>query len=231
MSRTLMPFVLGACAVGASVVVSNAVLSTPATAQARAGESIAVVNAQLILRDMRDQQGHNDALGAREVQMRADLVTPYEQQMMEIQEQYAARQQAGEDVQLLVLQYQQIQQVLNANMQEIQSTLIEQNDNATLSVFNHFRSVVADVADDLGYTYVIASDDPTADFIDAPGTYPGQVQSRIVLVSPDRVDITAEVRDRLGLIDADVYQAQREAERQAETEAQSNEEAATPEDG
>ena len=200
MARPLITVVAGAFTFAATLSFSHALLQPSATAQAApASQPIAVVHSIGILRDLLIAEGHNEALQAEEQQFRTDRVIPLQNQMSQLEQQFAQAQAAGQDTQVIAMQYQQMQQALQGALQQLQEQLIRKNDDAMMLVYRNMRDAAREVCEEMGYAYSIACEDPAADFADTPGSVANQNTSRILVASPDMADITDAVRERLGI--------------------------------
>lgn len=201
MPRPLIAVVVGAATFAATLSVSHAMLQGSAAAQSSSSsaEPIAVVHSIGVLQDLLIVRGHNAALQAAEQSFRADRIQPLQAQMTSLEQEFVQAQSTGQDPTMIAQQYQQVQQAMNAALQQLQSELIAQNDASMASVFAEMRDAARAVCDDLGFAYAIAGDDPDASFSDTPGSVASQITTRLVLVRPAGTDITQAVRDRLDL--------------------------------
>jgi len=199
MLRMGLSVVFGAAVLGVSIGATSALLSGEAFARQVDQQPIAGVYSIGILQDMLDQEGHNASLQETEMRFREERIAPLQASMQDLQQQFIQAQGAGQDTSLIVTQFEQMQQAMNAAGQELQQTLIEQNEAATRDVYGRMRDTVREVCDELGFAYALATEDAEAPFDPTIGAIGNQVTARLVLAQPVGVDITAEVRERLGI--------------------------------
>lgn len=221
MPRTLLAAAVGATAFAATLAISHALFTTPAVAQQRATQPIAVVYSIGILQDLYVDRGHNETLTQSEIQFREERILPLQEQIQSLEQSFLEAQGAGQDTSVIAAQYQQVQQTLNAAAQEMQQQLVTQNDDYMLQVYEEFKAVVREVCDELGYAYAITTANPDAEFNRTPGSVANQITARTIISSPESVNITAVVRDRLNLTDSTEQPSQGSQEESAESETDS----------
>lgn len=145
-----------------------------------------------------------DLLAARE-----DAVAPLSQQLQQSQQriQQLAAQIQGQGVESpesepLILEFQQLQQTIQQLNQEVNAQITEVYSGQMQAAHQEIMSAADEVAAEAGFSMVIASRAPERMLERGPvDVMVQELLARPVVRAPSSVDLTAKVRERLGLPD------------------------------
>ena len=209
MPRHSTAYVLATLAGVAVLSVSASMLllrGTPATAQAggsaaaqSASPSIAVCTVVEIVDELMRSDRFAPTRTAREEELRNELIAPLQEEAQELEAAAQQIQAAGGDLGPVQQQFNSLQ----ARFQQANSQFSQQIDAFTAGQLAECHELVrtsaAAIAEEKGYAYVVGSSRPSDDFGNNARAVTASFGLRPMLVFPEDVDITEDVRADLNL--------------------------------